>query len=91
MTPYESEEATKLGWSRAFFREVYDAIRGSAELAGERGFHDLSQLFAHSEDLIFIDYCHTTESANERIARAISGDVEKSLDARFPRSARGGR
>ncbi len=47
------------------------------ELLADPRFHDLSGMFAQNEDLIFIDYCHTTESANERVAAAIAGDAIK--------------
>ena len=42
-------------------------------------FHDLSDLFADSHELVFIDYCHTTESANARIATAIAEDITAML------------
>jgi hypothetical protein len=75
LTPVEREEAEKLGWARGFLADVYAAIRVSSELQSETRFHDLSRLFADAEGLIFIDYCHTTESANERIAEVIANDV----------------
>ena len=43
--------------------------------ASDPSFHDLSGIFDDSESLVFIDYCHTTESANPRIAEAIADDV----------------
>jgi lysophospholipase L1-like esterase len=80
-TPYEREEAQKLGWARNFLGEVYDAIRTSTELSSERHFHDLSRIFTDSQGLIFIDYCHTTESANDRIAEAMARDAQEVLRA----------
>jgi lysophospholipase L1-like esterase len=87
-TPYEREEAEKLGWARGFLGEVYDAIRTSTDLGAEGRFHDLSRIFADSADLIFIDYCHTTESANDRIAEAIARDA---LEVLGPAGHGGGR
>lgn len=74
-TPFEREEAEKLAWARGFLGEVYDAVRQSGELKSDRRFHDLSRLFADAKGLIFIDYCHTTESANDRIAEVIARDA----------------
>lgn len=85
-TPYEREEAEKLGWARGFLGEVYGAIRASGELGGDRRFHDLSRIFADTHELVFIDYCHTTESANDRIAGVIAGHALSAL-----RAAEGGR
>jgi lysophospholipase L1-like esterase len=75
LTPYENEEAGKFEWAQGFFAEVYGAIRSSTELKGDAHFHDLSRLFAEAPELIFIDYCHTTESGNRRIAEAIARDA----------------
>lgn len=75
LTAVEREEAEKLGWARGFVGQVYDAVRASPELKAEPRFHDLSRLFAETEGLVFIDYCHTTEAANDTIAAAIARDV----------------
>jgi lysophospholipase L1-like esterase len=72
---YEADEARKLEWARGFFAEVHAAIGNSGELRGDSRFRDLSGLFAETEDLIFIDYCHTIEAANERVAAEIAGDA----------------
>jgi lysophospholipase L1-like esterase len=82
LTPYEREEAAKLGWARGFFGEVLDAIHGSTELSRDPRFRDLSRLFSSSESLIFIDYCHTTESANGRIAREIAREIASIIQGR---------
>lgn len=78
-TSVEADEARKLEWARGFFGEVYGSIRESGELRGDRRFHDLSRVFSGSKELVFIDYCHTTESANERVAATIADDVAKVL------------
>ncbi len=82
LTPHERQEAEKLAWGREFFSSVYESIRSSPELRAHRRFHDLSREFGRSEDLVFIDYCHTTESGDERIARAMLGPIEAALRAR---------
>ncbi|MHB1558476.1 MAG: SGNH/GDSL hydrolase family protein [Isosphaeraceae bacterium] len=78
-TPFEADEARKIEWARGFFGEVYRSIRESSELRGATRFHDLSRMFAGSKELVFIDYCHTTEAANERVAATIADDVAKVL------------
>lgn len=90
LAPFEREEAQKLGWARSFLVEVYDAIRGSTELRVDPRFHDLSRLFDETRGLVFIDYCHTTEAANEVIAEAIARDAIAALDA-IDRGRRGDR
>jgi lysophospholipase L1-like esterase len=82
LTLYEHGEAEKLPWGRELFSAVYEAIRNSSELRAHPMFHDLSREFRHSEELVFIDYCHTTESGYERIAQAMLGPVEAALRAR---------
>jgi hypothetical protein len=85
LTPSERDEAAKWAWASDFFTAVYTAVRQSGELGAAPGFHDLSRAVDHSSDLIFIDYCHVTESANERLARAMLGPIEAALRARPPR------
>ena len=72
---FESEEALRYASIEPMFRAIYDAIRDSTRLRKDRAFHDLSGIFAESSDLVFIDYCHTTESANARVAAEIAQDV----------------
>jgi lysophospholipase L1-like esterase len=85
LTPFESDEARKFEWARGFFTEVYGAIRSSTDVGGDVHFHDLSQLFAGTPELIFIDYCHTTESGNRRIAEGIARDAIAILPPTDPR------
>jgi lysophospholipase L1-like esterase len=87
--PYEREESEKLGWAHGFLGEVYEAIRTSPDIGAERSFHDLSRIFADSRELIFIDYCHTTESANDRIAAVIAGHALDVLRAAAGNRRRG--
>jgi lysophospholipase L1-like esterase len=72
MVQVEREEAQKYAWTEPMFRAVFERIRTSAELANNPAFHDLSGIFDGTEGLVFIDYCHTTEAANERIAAAMA-------------------
>jgi len=77
--PFEREEAQKYAWTEGTFREVYGKVRDSAELKVDPAFRDLSRLFADSRNLIFIDYCHTTESANARVAAEMAVGVIETL------------
>ena len=75
LAPVEREEAARYAWTEPMFREVQRQLRDSTTLRNDPAFHDLSDIFADSSDLVFIDYCHTTESANARIASAIAEGV----------------
>jgi lysophospholipase L1-like esterase len=80
-TPFEAEEKEKYAWTEAMFASVYGEIRGDLGLKSEPDFHDLSTIFADEPDLIYIDYCHTTEDANARIAAAITETLVKAIEA----------
>jgi hypothetical protein len=86
----EREEARRFAWSERMFRAVYDRIRASPELKTETAFHDLSGIFGGTGGLVFIDYCHTTERANERIAEAMAARVIEGL-RRIDATAKGAR
>jgi hypothetical protein len=73
--PLEQREAASYAWAEPIFREVHGRVRGSAVLQADSAFRDLSQIFGDSRHLSFIDFCHTTESANLQIASAIVDDV----------------
>ncbi len=75
LVPFEREEAERYAWTEPMFRAVLRELRESANLRSDPAFHDLSRIFEASSDLVFIDYCHTTESANARIATAIADVV----------------
>jgi len=74
-TLFEREEVAKYAWAESTFRAVYGKIHDSAELQADPAFHDISDIFVDEENLIFIDYCHTTESANARIAARMADRV----------------
>jgi lysophospholipase L1-like esterase len=75
LTAAERDEAQKYAWTEPTFRTVYERISESRELKADPAFHNLSQIFAHEKSLAFIDYCHTTETANARIAETIAAAV----------------
>jgi lysophospholipase L1-like esterase len=67
----ERDEAMRYAWTEPFFREVHAKIKSSPILSANRSFHDQSAIFSDKK-LVFIDYCHTTETANALIAAQIA-------------------
>ena len=76
LTAVEHDEAAKFAWAEPAFRGVYERINKAGELKGDSAFHDLSGVFAGDNGLVFIDYCHTTEAANGRIAERMAAAVD---------------
>ncbi len=74
-TVAERNEAHKFEWAEPAFRAVYETIEASSELRADPAFHDLSKIFCDEKALVFIDYCHTTETANARIAEQMAAAV----------------
>jgi lysophospholipase L1-like esterase len=82
LVPVEGDEAQKYAWAKPFIDDVYGKIGASPRLKADSAFHDLSTIFAGNEGLVFIDYCHTTEEANARIAAEIATTVVKAMSSR---------
>jgi lysophospholipase L1-like esterase len=80
----EREAAARYAWAEPMFRAVQTRIRASSRLKADAAFHDASTVFDDSDGLVYIDYCHTTEAANARIATAIADGVIESLRAPLP-------
>jgi hypothetical protein len=83
----EREEALSYAWAEPIFRAVHGKIQASPELKSDPAFHDLSGIFDSTEGLVFIDYCHTTESANARIAAVMADRVVEALRRTKPAAA----
>ena len=77
--PVELEEAQKFAWAEPFLNDVYSGIKTSTQLQSDPAFRDLSTVFDATEGLVFIDYCHTTETANTRIASEMAAMVANAL------------
>jgi lysophospholipase L1-like esterase len=75
LTAVERDEAQKYAWIEPAFRVVYAQINELRELKADPAFHDLSAIFADEKNLAFVDYCHTTEIANARIAEKMAEAV----------------
>ncbi len=78
--PVEQEEAKRYAWSEPMFRAVYGGMRASTTLKATPVFHDVSTIFADAKELIFIDYCHTTETANATIAAVMADSIIKAVN-----------
>jgi lysophospholipase L1-like esterase len=81
LVPFEREEALRYAWTEPMFLAVSAAISNSTALRSHPAFHDQSGIFADTQDLVFIDYCHTTEAANARVADAMARDLAPVLRA----------
>jgi lysophospholipase L1-like esterase len=75
----EVEEARKFAWAEPFVNQVYGWMRTSSPLKTNPAFRDLSTIFDDTEGLVFIDYCHTTETANARIASVMAARVLEAM------------
>jgi len=68
LVPFEAEEKTKFGWASSLFTEVHRQLERADALVSNPGFFNLSEIFSEADSLQFLDFCHTTEEANARIA-----------------------
>jgi len=81
-TAFERDEAARYAWLAPIFERV-DAERARADaLRARDDFLDLSGMFRDDPELIFIDYCHTTERANAKVAERLAPAVEAALGGR---------
>jgi hypothetical protein len=86
--PVERDEAARYSWAETMFREVQTRLSGRPSLRSDPAFRDLGSFFGDSQDLVFIDYCHTTESANLRIAERIVDDVIEAVRSGPPAASK---
>jgi len=68
LVAFEEEEKAKLGWANSLFTEVHRQLERADALVSNPDFLNLSGIFSEADSLQFLDYCHTTEVANARIA-----------------------
>jgi lysophospholipase L1-like esterase len=72
---FENEERSKYGWGESTFLDVYQRVANDPVLNSDRRWHNISGIFGDSSDLLYSDFCHTTERGNAIIARAMDDDV----------------
>jgi lysophospholipase L1-like esterase len=89
LVPFEEEEARKLDWARSMFLEVHEILGQSGELTGADDFRDLSEIFEDKDSLVYLDFCHTTESANARIAKVLEEALLATIGRSRPERASG--
>jgi len=82
LTPYEHDEATKQAFLKPFYQNVYERVRDRRAWEGRVRY--VGDLFAADAGPYFIDFCHLTESGNQRIAQTIVSDVAAALAAPAP-------
>jgi lysophospholipase L1-like esterase len=68
LVPFEEEERAKYNWTAAMFQDVQAMIAQEVQLTSDAAFINLSEIFKDTESLVFLDFCHTTEEANAKIA-----------------------
>lgn len=79
LDPFERGQREKWSAFEPLFLATY---RRARERVDEEcpAFHDLSRVLDREPGLVFIDFCHTTEAANARIAPRIADDVARLLE-----------
>jgi len=78
LVPFEAEEKAKFGLASSLFTEVHRQLERADALVSNPVFLNLSGIFLEDESLQFLDFCHTTEEANARIAGVL---VSKLLES----------
>jgi lysophospholipase L1-like esterase len=71
LVPFEDEEKAKYGWAASLFAEVHQQLERADALVSNPAFLNLSGFFSETASLQFLDFCHTTEAANGRIASVL--------------------
>ena len=68
LVTFEEEERAKYGWTAAMFQDLRTMIAQEKQLTSDPAFINLCEIFKGTKALVFLDFCHTTEEANARIA-----------------------
>jgi lysophospholipase L1-like esterase len=79
-TSYEQAQFDEQAFLAPFYSNVYGRMR--ADAAASPAIHYLGDLFASDRQPYYIDFCHLTETGNDRIAAAMAGDVAAALEHR---------
>ena len=62
------------------FAEVHGQLDRAETLASDPAFLNLSGFFSENASLQYLDFCHTTEEANGRIAAVLVGKLIEIVD-----------
>jgi lysophospholipase L1-like esterase len=79
---FETEERYKYSWGEPIFLDVYQRIANEPVLNRDQRWHNISKIFGDSDDVLYTDFCHTTERGNMIIAKAMADDVVATLAGR---------
>ncbi|MFO0890451.1 MAG: hypothetical protein U0790_15075 [Isosphaeraceae bacterium] len=88
LVPFEREESDKFGWTRELFRQVREELETSPAPGSDPDFIDLSGIFEQTAALVFLDFCHTTEAANETIAEELIERLAPAIERHGERRGR---
>lgn len=75
LTDYEAEKARQYAWLKFPIEITNEQIRLVSTTLKRGRFLDNSPLLDDFDQLLFIDFCHTTEDANQIIARALAAEI----------------
>ncbi len=74
LTEYERAQQRSRHYLQRFSKETYNAMQQSG-LAEEAGVHDISRMFAETQEPLYVDWCHLGESGNAAVAQRMARDV----------------
>ncbi len=72
---FENEERARYAWGEPVFLDVYQRVASDPALNSDKRWHNISRIFGDSADVLYSDFCHTTERGNAIIAGAMDDDV----------------
>lgn len=87
-SPYERQQSDLMRDMRPVFLAAYAALGADSSLRDNPSFHNISDLFDSTGLPVYLDFCHTSELGNARIARRILEDVGPMMRASSPVNAR---
>lgn len=88
---FEEEERYKYSWGEPMFLDIYKQVEDEPALSADKHWHNISEIFGDSADLLYTDFCHTTERGNAIIARRMADDVTALTGAEQGRQAGDGK
>jgi hypothetical protein len=71
----EQQELSKYSWAESIFLDVDQSIANDQVLNSDTRWHNISRIFGDSADVLYTDFCHTTERGNAIVAKAMADDL----------------
>jgi hypothetical protein len=83
-TPFEQEIQQGIVALQPYCEKMYKLVQ-QASFSDAHGelFHDMSGVFSHVEQPVFMDWCHISEWGNEQIARKMAANATRLLRAEY--------